>query len=35
MKKNMLVKIMLLMQILACLLLSGCFIVGGKHFLWF
>ena len=27
--------LVLLMMVTACLLLSGCFIIGGDHFLWF
>ena len=27
--------VVLLMLVSACLVLSGCFIMGGDHFLWF
>lgn len=34
-RKNILTGVMLLMLSAACLLCSGCFIMGGDHFLWF
>ncbi len=27
--------VMLVIMLSACLMVSGCFIVGGDHFLWF
>ena len=33
--KNMLAAVMLSMLVSACLLLSGCVILGDHHFLWF
>ena len=33
--RNMLAVVMLSMLVSACLLLSGCVILGDHHFLWF
>ena len=33
--KNMFHAVVLLIMVSVCLLLSGCFIMGGDHFLWF
>ena len=35
MKKNMLMIVVVFTLVSACLLLSGCFITNGEHFLWF
>jgi len=35
MKKNILRIMTMMIMVSACLLLSGCFITGGDHFLWF
>ena len=34
-RKNVFHMVVLLIMVSACLLLSGCFIIGGDHFLWF
>ena len=33
--KNIVAVVMMLMLVSACLLLSGCVILGDHHFLWF
>jgi len=35
MKKPMINVVMIAIMVSTCLLLSGCFIMGGDHFLWF
>ena len=34
-RKKLFAIVVLLMMVAACLLVSGCFVAGGKHFLWF